>query len=190
MTINVTASVLDEYEPATSTATVVVGQTVTKDFKLVLVTYVTVYVKGPTLFGIPLPLQGATVTLDTQTGTSDGLGMVRFNTTVGSHTLKIKAKDYKDYTKTITVVAGPSSETAALKKTSGSNEETGFLAGIIALGCLILMLPLIILIVIIVVIIMVLRKKKAAKLAAQAPPMQAPPMQSPPPGAPPAPPQS
>lgn len=181
VTINVTADVLDEYLPDTATATIVAGQTVTKDFKLKLVTYVTVYVKGPTLLGIPLPLEGATVTFDSQTGTSDGLGMVRFNTTVGSHTVKIKAKDYKDYSTTVTAIEGPNTLTAPLKKTSGSNEETGILAGLFAMGILLCILIIVLPIILIIALIVWLVRRKKSNPPAPAPPMQAPPPQTPPP---------
>jgi hypothetical protein len=188
--LNVTVTTLD-YPLYNFSVTIVAGQN-TKDITLVMITYVQVYVTGPTLFGVPLPLQGATVTCGNATGTTDALGMVKLIVPPGSYKISLKAKDYKNLAKDITVTRGDNTFNAQMAKTSGSNDESGLFAGILAAGIAICILIILIPIILIVLIIVwLVRRKKSNQ---PAPPMQAPPMapppQTPPPGAPPAPPQS
>lgn len=174
--VNVTVTSLD-YDTQNFTITIVAG-TNTKDLVLKKETYVELYVTGPTVLGIPFPLEGATVTCGNATGTTNSLGYVKLVVAPGPYKLTLKAKDYKTYTKDITVTRGANTFNAQLAKTSGTSEDTGFLAGLFALGLLICLLPIIILVVIIVLVVWLIMRRKKANQA----PM--------PPAAPPAPPQT
>ncbi len=184
---NFTVTSID-YPQYNFTMTIVAGVN-TKDVTLVMETYVMVYVTGPTVLGVPFPLEGATVTVGSATGTTNALGSCKLVVTPGSYKMSISAKDYKTATKDITVTRGANSYEAKLSKTSGTSEDTGFLAGLLALGLLFCILPIILIIVVIVVIIWLVVRRKKNKQAVMTPPPPAPP-QTPPPGAPPAPPQS
>jgi len=192
ITFNVTAI---DYPDATFSATITVGQTTTKDIQLEMQTSVTFYV----LYGdiIPLPYQGATVKFGNNTGTTDGLGMVTFQTKPGTYDYEISASGKKTEKKSVTITKGPNTLTVTMKSSSGGG-DVGLLAGLLALGCLVLILILMIPIVLIVVIIVVIMRRKKAKAAvAQAaaapayPPQGVPPPppgQAPPPMPPPGPP--
>lgn len=174
--INVSVTSID-YDTYNFTITIVAG-TNTKDIVLKKETYVELYVTGPTVLGIPLPLEGATVTCGNATGTTNSLGYVKLTVAPGPYKMTLKAKDYKTYTKDITVTRGANTFNAQLAKTSGTSEDAGFLAGIFALGLLFCILPIILIVVVIVLIIwLIVRKKKSSQA-----PM--------PPAAPPAPPQT
>jgi hypothetical protein len=188
----VTVSALG-YPDTNFTVTIVAGQNV-KDVTLVMETYVQFYITGPTILGIPMPLEGATVTCGNATGTTDSLGMAKLVVKPGSYKITISAKDYKTVTKDAqTVSRGGNTLEQKLNKTSGSSEEGGMFAGILAAGiaiCLIIiLLPIIIIILIIVWLVRRKKNKNAGMPPAMPPPPPLPPPQGPPP-APPAPPQA
>jgi hypothetical protein len=155
----------------------------TKDVTLVMETYVEVYVTGPTLFGVPRPLEGATVTVGTATATTNSLGYAKMTVPAGNYKMTLKAKDYKTTTKDINVTRGANTYNAQLAKTSGTSEETGLLAGLFAAGilCIILVVILPIVIIVLIIVWLVRRKKGNQPVAAPMPPPPAPPQTPPPP---------
>jgi len=164
------------------TMTIVAGAN-TKDVTLVMETYVEVYVTGPTLFGVPLPLEGATVTVGTATATTNSLGYAKMTVPAGNYKMTLKAKDYKTVNKDINVTRGANTYNAQMAKTSGTTEDTGLLAGLFAAGilCIILVVILPIVIIVLIIVWLVRRKKGNQPVAAPMPPPPAPPPAPPPP---------
>ena len=174
--------------PTTFTATIVNGQTTTKDIQLATPSPVIVMVVDSS----EVPIVGASVTLGNLSGTTGSAGSVLLNGTPGSVLLTAKASGYDTRSQTVTVDKGGDTFTVTLPKKGETAAAAAALFGFAAGICLVIILiPLIILILIIWLIIRWLRKKKVQTAPAPppgAPP--APPQGQQPPGAPPAPPQA
>jgi len=192
--LNVTT--LGDYKPsATTKVTVTANTNTTQNFQLEAIpVYLLVKVYDGGILGLPdytKPLQGATVTLDTTTLTTDAKGEANFtNLQKRKYNVTITKSGFDKFTAASTTSNAPDMALGSQTYTVGliSKKATNNLFGAALLCLLIPIIIVVVVVVVIIVVIIMLRKKKAKAQVAPAPgmaPQQ--PYGAPPPGA--APPQ-
>ena len=186
-TLNCTT--LSGYKPTSKSVTVTANQNATVNFEMEPIpVYLLVRVYDGGLLGLPdttKPIVGATVTLDTKTMTTDATGMANFtNLEKRKYNVTISAKGFKTFksegANIPDMADGSQTYTVGL---INKKDEAGFMTGILALGLLCIVLPIVIVVIIVVVIVwLVLRRKKKKQQAQMAPAGQPPVAGAPPPG--------
>lgn len=122
LTMNLTA--LPPYNSYDFTVDIKNGKITTKDIQLKAICSIYVILKGSD----GKPLEGATVTAGSYSGTTDGLGMCTLDVKPGVYTVEIKAPGYETGKKQVTVSKGsPQMITAQLPKSAAAGGATTLL---------------------------------------------------------------
>jgi len=154
-TLNVTVTA-PGVTPLNMTVTIGNGQTTTMFITVKTPVFVTVLDTGGA------PIFGATVTLGNLTKITDANGTAFLETNPGPQKLTVSAAGYRSYRDSTAIARGGNLITVTLPKNGAEAVDTGLLAGLAGVTCLLFLLPAILVIVVIMVVMMRRRKKKAA----------------------------
>lgn len=126
LTMNLTA--LPPYSSYDFTVDIKNGKTTTKDIQLKAVCSISVIVQNSD----GKPLEGATVTAGTYSGTTDALGLCTLDVKPGVYTVEVKASGYESGKKQVTVSKGsPQAFIAKLPKSAAAGGATTLLLVVI-----------------------------------------------------------